>query len=367
MVTKILIIILTWLVVVNSFALVSLNRLNLLPDTSYSWINPKEFRPLQGWNLIDLHSRWDSIWYLDIAKNGYIFAGEEKLSNIVFFPLYPALIKAGSFVTLGNYELAGIFISIICLTFASLFLCKLVKQFHPQINPFLPIMLLLIFPTSFFLNSIYSESLFLFLSIGCFYYTLKKNYLIAALFGLFASLTKLTGVILFIPVIFEYLEAQNFSFKIRPKILYSLLIPSGTAAFLLFHYFAYGDFLLFLKVESWWGRSFALNTNHFQFITNPAIINFMLDVFYILLFSIITFFVFKKLKVSYALYMIGSILIPLSTGTFMSIGRYILPLFPLYILLASIKNECLKFIINLLFILLLALNIVLFVNNYWAG
>lgn len=65
--------------------------------------------------------------------------------------------------------------------------------------------------------------------------------------------------------------------------------------------------------------------------------------------------------------MLGAILIPLSTGTLMSIGRYILPLFPTYILLASIKNSYLKFGISLIFALLLAMNITLFVNNYWAG
>lgn len=253
---KIFISVLIWLIIVNVFALLSLNRLNLLSDTAYTWINPKEFSPSRNWDLINLHSRWDSMWYLDIAQNGYIFKGVGQLSNIVFFPIYPFLVKLFSFVTLGNFKLAGFFVSIVSLIFATYYLYKLVKQFHPTVNPILTVMFLLIFPTSFFLNSIYNESLFLFLSVACFYYTLKRNYLAAAIFGLFGSLTKLTGVVLFIPIIFEYLESQNFNFRIKPIIFSSLLVPFGTLSFFLFHYFAYGDFLLFLKVENLWGRSF---------------------------------------------------------------------------------------------------------------
>lgn len=365
--SKVISLILIWLIVVNLFALISLNRLNLAPDTAYTWISPKDFSPKPSWNLLSLHTHWDSIWYLDIAQNGYSYKGTNQLSNIVFFPLYPFLIKVGSFLTLGNFELSGWIVSTTCLILASIYLYKLIKQFHPQVDPFLVIIFLLVFPTAFFLNSIYNESLFLFLSISCFYYTFKKNYVLASIFGFFAALTRLTGILLFIPVIFEFLEIQNFRPKIRLSILSALLIPLGTFLFLLFHYLAYGDFLLFLKVESWWGRAFKLNAEHFQLLTNPAVVNFSLDVFYMVMVLIAIFFVFKKLKVSYALYMLGSVLIPLSTGTFMSIERYILPLFPLYILLASLKNDYLRFSLLLLSTLFFALNIILFVNNYWAG
>ena len=65
--------------------------------------------------------------------------------------------------------------------------------------------------------------------------------------------------------------------------------------------------------------------------------------------------------------MAATIAIALSTGTFMSIGRYILTLFPIYILLASIKNESIKQVWSFISILLLAMYTILFVNNYWAG
>lgn len=364
---KVLILVGAWLVIANLFALVSLNRFNVSPDTAYSWINPKELLQTKGIDLIDLHSRWDSFWYLDIAKNGYIYKGEGQLSNIVFFPLYPMLIKIASFITLGNYELAGWLVSIVCLGLGSNYLYKLVSRFHPQIDPKLTLIFMLIFPTAFFFNSIYSESLFLFLSVACFYYALSRNYLAASIFGFFAAFSRFTGFLLFIPIIFEYLDSQNFKLRLTSNIIFSLLVPLGAVLFFLFHQLAFGDFTLFLKVEQSWGRAFNINYEHFQLATNPAVVNFILDASYILLIFVAIFFVFKKLRVSYGLYMLGTVLIVLSTGTFMSIGRYILVLFPLYILFASVKNEYLRFVISTLFVLLLGMEITLFVNNYWAG
>jgi len=76
---------------------------------------------------------------------------------------------------------------------------------------------------------------------------------------------------------------------------------------------------------------------------------------------------FRKIRTSYGLYMLATIAVALNTGTFMSIGRYILVLFPIYILIASIKNEYLQKSWMFLSILLLSMNIILFVSNYWAG
>jgi len=77
--------------------------------------------------------------------------------------------------------------------------------------------------------------------------------------------------------------------------------------------------------------------------------------------------VFKKLRVSYGLYMVATVAIALSSGTFMSIGRYILTLFPIYILLASTKNQTARQAWAFISILFLAMYTILFVNNYWAG
>jgi Gpi18-like mannosyltransferase len=368
-VKKIITIFILWVLIINVFAFFALNRFNLESDTAYSWINPESFSQEKSWNPFSLHARWDSFWYLDIAQNGYSFQGAEKLSNIVFFPLYPLLIRATSFLTAGNFVLAGYILSTIFLFLALLYLFKLTREFHSEINPYLPIVFLLIFPTAFFLNAIYTESLFLFLSLAAFYYGLKRNFLKAGIFGLFASLTRVTGILLVIPLFWEYLKNCNFNFKrvFSLKITPLLLVPAGTAGFLLYHYLNFGDLFLFFKVQGWWGRTFKLNDGHFSFFTNPSLVNFCLDVFFVILILSAIYFVFRKKWFSYGFYMLATMGIILSTGTLMSIGRYILVLFPIYILAASIKNQYLQQAWIFISILLLALYTVLFVNNYWAG
>lgn len=135
----------------------------------------------------------------------------------------------------------------------------------------------------------------------------------------------------------------------------------------MFHYLRFGDFFLWLKTEAWWGRAFKFNQGHFTLFSHPAIINFLIDSLFVVFAVVITYFVFKKLRASYGLYMLAALLVALSTGTTMSIGRFTLVLFPTYILMSQIKNKNLQLGLAFSSVLLMAMNIILFVNNYWAG
>ncbi|MEI8097074.1 MAG: hypothetical protein WCG73_03135, partial [Candidatus Moraniibacteriota bacterium] len=186
---NILLTVVLWLVIVNIFGFAVLNRFNLNPDTAYKWITPQSFPVAQSFDIIDMHNRWDSYWYLDIVQNGYYLKTDNTLSNVAFFPLYPTLIKILGTIFLGNFVLAGWFLSMGFLVAAVAYFYKLVEEFHPDIEPQWPILLMLIFPTAFFFNIVYTESLFLFLTIGCFYYAFRKNFWLAGGFAFFGALT----------------------------------------------------------------------------------------------------------------------------------------------------------------------------------
>lgn len=362
---KVLLIFLIWFVIANLFAIVAANRLNLKADTAYPWIDPAKTPQVHEWNPIPLHAKWDSFWHLGIASDGYDFRGYDKLSNIVFFPLFGGMIKVFTPFLLGQEILAGWVASSMFLLLALMFFYKLVKENHPKLNPYLPIFFLLIFPTAFFLNAVYTESLFLFLSIATFYYGLKKNFVLAGIFGMLAALTRITGILLFIPLAWEYFEV--YGMRLKTKILPLLLIPLGTLSFFAFHYLRFRDLFLFFKIESRWGRSFTINLDHLNLFSHPAIVNFALDALFAAFAIIVSVLVLKKMRVSYGLYMLATIFIALVTGTMMSIGRYIIVLFPMYIFAAGIKSELTKFTWATASILLFALYTLLFVNWYWAG
>lgn len=364
---KNLALVMAWIVVVNLFGLVTLNRINMSGDTAYKWLNPSTTIQDKTWNITDLHSRWDSFFYIDIASNGYYQTPGEALSNIVFFPLYPLLIGIFSIFTFNNYALTAWFISLFSLIGAVLFLNKFIKKYHPGINPHTTALYLLIFPTSFFLNAVYTESLFLLLSLATFYYAKKSSFWLSGLFGMLAALTRVTGVLLFLPVAWE-LWVNRKKIKALPgKVIATLLIPTGTTLFFLYHYFKFNDITLFFKVQSAWGRSFSVNQSHLSFFSSAATANFVLDTLFVVFSVSMIVLSFRKKWTSYGIYMLSTVAVALSTGTLMSIGRYILVLFPMFIIAASIKNETFQKVYPMFSTLLLALYILLFVNGYWAG
>lgn len=366
MITKVLSVYIIWLVVINLFAYYSLNRFNLVPDTAYSWLNGQEFFQNKNLDLINLRIHWDSFWYLIIAERGYEYQ-PGQMSNIAFFPLYPILIWTSSNLFLISPALAGWVISTLALGIGLVFLYKLVKEFHPDIDPVQVIILTLIFPTAFFLNSVYTESLFLVLSIIFFYYLLRKQFFMAAFFMALASLCRLNGLFLFVPFVYEYFKAFGFKrfFNIN---LYSWPVSIlGILSFMAYQFIYFNEPLAFLKSQMEWGRKFVFNSGHFQLISPASYANFTLDLLFLAVSIIAGVLLLKYSKVSYGLYVLATVLVAISTGTLMSVSRFSLILFPIFILVASIKNRYFQFTWQLVSILLLAIYTSLFVNNYWAG
>lgn len=255
MVKKVLGIYIIWLIIINLFAYYALNRFNLNPDTAYTWINPQEFNQNKNLNLVDLRVHRDSFWYLKIAEKGYEYT-PGKMSNIAFFPLYPALIALISKLPLLTPALAGWIISTIALSLGLIFFYKLLTKFHPNLDPLEPIILLLIFPTAFFLNSVYTESLFLMLSIIFFYFLLQRKFMIAAIFVSLASLSRLNGLFLLAPFIFEYLKIYGIKRFFNINLLSFMIAPLGIFAFMLYQYLQFNEPRAFFKAQMEWGRKF---------------------------------------------------------------------------------------------------------------
>ncbi|EKD58278.1 MAG: hypothetical protein ACD_56C00159G0007 [uncultured bacterium] len=368
---RILLIVLVWLFVVNLFGFVALNRFNLTPDTSYTWITPENFPAAKDSGLVDMHARWDSYWYLDIVNNGYYLKTDNTLANVVFFPLYPALIKILGTILLGNFVLAGWILSMTFLMLSCAYLYKFVKQFHPEIDPELPILLMLIFPTAFFFNVVYTESIFLFLTIATFYYAFRKNFYLAGLFAFLGALAHSNGVFLALPILWKIVETNGWQMMLSPKtwkkLIPVILAPIGSFMFLGYDWWKFGDPLLFFKIQRNWGRAFSINWEHFSFFSNPSITNMFIDIFLAIFIISAVVVVWKKLSPLYAIFMSTTLIAAFTSGTLMSVGRYSLVMFPLFILLATIKNKTIQMGWILASTLFFALDIILFVNNYWAG
>lgn len=357
-----------WLVVVNGYALLALNRLNVTADSAFPWINPKIFKTEHQWDLITLHAKWDSYWFLDVAKNGYYMRGENEFANVVFFPLYPLCVRWVGAIIGGDLILAGWIVSSLCLLAGVALLTRLVQRFHPDIDPLWPTVFLLIFPTAFFLNAVYSEAMFLMLSIAMFYFAFQRRFWMAACCAALASATRMAGVFLIFPLLVEFIQANGWKALFSRMVLPLGIAPAGALAFFLYHYFKFGDFLLYLKVERWWGRDFSGDIDDLdQIVTHSGITNWILEWGFTIFGFAAALAVLWKLRRSYGIYMLVSMAIAFASGGTFGIGRYSMVLFPTYLLAASIESVPAKSAWIFTSTLFLALNTLLFIHTYWAG
>ncbi|MHA2219277.1 MAG: hypothetical protein ACXACY_25455 [Candidatus Hodarchaeales archaeon] len=313
---------------------------------------------------LDLWSRWDSCWYLEIARNWYrptsfsasdfrfcdsyfnaqLWESFPPFVKLNFFPMYPSLIKLLGELT-GNFYVAGLIISNVSLILACVFLYRLVRLESDETTALNSVKYLFLFPTAFIFSGVFSESLFLALLIGAFYYAKNKNWMAAGTLGFFLSLTRSIGVVVFLPLLYEYLKEKDFKPKrFGTNIFYLLLIPLGLLSFAAYNYYLTGDFLMFANIaESFWHHGLINPFKLFYFGLFYTSVSTAFPLLFTLIFLVILNVFYKKIGFTYWLLGIILILIPLLSASneiiVQSMPRYILIIFPLYILFAKLSKN----------------------------
>ncbi len=329
--------------------------------------------------------RWDAEHYIRIATEGY--SGFE----MAFFPLYPLLIRAIGTLT-GNHLIAGLLISNVASFFGLLFFYKLVEHQFERAVAHRAAFYISIFPTAVFFSAVYSESLFFALTVSSFYYIRERKWLRAGVLGYFASLTRVEGVLLAVPFLIEWLTVvfgsglapaaalrnalrPPFTSIIRP-IVGVLLVPLGLLTYMAYLWVLRGDPLAFSHVQTHWGRHLAAPWasvwHSFTLITQghaqQTITNSLLEVSFTALMLAVLIASAWRLRPAYWVYMALSILIPMSTSSLMSMPRFALVLFPMFMMFglwgarASVNNAIVAFSLPIL-----GLYTVLFADWYWVA
>ncbi len=302
-------------------------------------------RDLSGFpKWFDMWNVWDTSWYLGIASSGYSTAvNSVNMANYAFFPLYPMAIRLLAAVT-GDYYAAGLLVSNVCLLAACVYIYRLVKLDSDEPTARRAIKYLIVFPTAFILSGVFTESMFLALSIACFYYARKGNWMFSGALGFLTALTRPYGVVIALPMAYEYLRSRGFKLqKARPDVLYLLLPPAGLALFSAYNHYLTGDFLAFAHVQSaWGGRLVNPVTELLARLSSSSGDQLFEALFTLASLALLTAYL-KKINLinfSYFFYGLLLIIIPLSTPTSAwSMARYILIVFPLYIVLARLGKD----------------------------
>ena len=153
-----------------------------------------------GWhNLVTAFERFDALWFLRIADTGYA-AGD---GSAAFFPLYPMVVRAFSWLLGGHPLAAGLLVSNLAFLGALIVVYFLTASERSEEAARRTVLYLAIFPTAFFFLAPYSESLFLLLAMTALWGARRERWWIAGVAGALASGTRSLGVLLVLPLAVE--------------------------------------------------------------------------------------------------------------------------------------------------------------------
>lgn len=315
-------------------------------------------------------ANFDGIHYLDIAKKGY------GIYQQVFFPLYPGLIK---FLTpyFGDRALmTGLVISWLSFLGALLFFYKLVKLDFDEKIAKRSLVSLLLFPTAFFFSAVYTESLFLFLVLGSFYFARKRKWWMSGILGAFASATRVVGIFLLPALLWEWWEQKNSKWSmVNGQWLASLipifLIPLGVLFYMRFLAATYNDPLMFVHMDKiiplyqvFWRYFKMLLTTKLDPLYFAIWLEFLTTAGFLIL---LVFAYLRKIHFPYLVFTILAFVFPTTSGTFLSMPRFVLVLFPCFIVFSLIEQRLIRFFLLTVSSLLLVVATLFFIRGYWVG
>lgn len=179
--------------------------------------------------FIERWSGWDGVHYVNIAKYGYLTTSIPQ-DHVVFMsrfpPLYSSLIALLSRVTGVPEQVSGIALSLVFFYMASVLLFALMDaHFKDRQKAFAAVILLNSFPTSYFAGAVYSEALYIFLSLLYFWAIVRyKNYLFATCVAVAMVWTRTAGIAIMVAHLFvaiSYFRSGN----LKPRTVFYLTAP----------------------------------------------------------------------------------------------------------------------------------------------
>jgi hypothetical protein len=204
---------------------------------------------------MNLWSHWDGEHYVTLALGGYLNPPDNV--SPAFFPLYPLLVRSfaelfGGPISMEALSVWAPLLSLLLLPFALYFIYQMALDGWGHRVARGAVLALAFFPTTFFLNAAYTESLFLALSAGSLWAVrVRKNLLLACVLAGLVSATRNVGVFLLVPLLYEWIKDMD---RYRWRGVYLALVPSGLVAYMGYLWARFGDPILFYTAQEDWGR-----------------------------------------------------------------------------------------------------------------
>ena len=283
--------------------------------------------------------RWDALWYQQIAEHGY-HAGD---GTTHFQPLFPLLMRVVSLPLFGHTVLAGLIVSSIAFYVAMDLLFRTTRSLCGPLVAIITVLIVAFSPVGFFLLAPYTEGVYLVLVLGSLYYARRGQFWIAGLLGAAAALTRIPGVFMVVPLVFECLRQRRERNEWPDIDLIAALLPGAAMVGLtLYERYIVGEHIPALTMAARWGFRFvtpwgtvADSLGYIGRTGNPVeILNF----FMMALCIVLTIVAVRTLPLIYSMYVIPNLLLLACSENLLSpyesVARYTLVLFPCWIVLA---------------------------------
>jgi hypothetical protein len=306
-------------------------RSSLNPER-YRWDRP---RIHDLGSIVDVWARWDSDWYVQIAQHGYVWPSARP----AFFPLYPLLVGGLGHLVGGHYVPAGVLVSLVAGACAFVLFYRLAELKLGATDAVRATFFLAIFPTTLFFGAVYSESLFLLVSVAAFLLAERGRFRLAGAAAGLAALTRPVGLAL-VPA----LAILAWRSPERRRALVGVAIAPGLfAIYPLVLWRWLGHPLAFLTAQSGiWRRHLSVygplggfvegfRQHAVKDVAVAAVLVFLAGV------------AWRRLGAAYGTYAYSSLLLPLmwpsDTHALWSIARFGVVLFPVTLALATLTRN----------------------------
>ena len=313
--------------------------------------------PFAATQFAETFAAWDSGWYFDIARNGY-YINPDGQSSIAFFPLYPLLMRACAWPFGGTDR--ALWVAGIALSYAGLFLglaClhRLTERtLGDRETARRTVLYVAVFPFAYFFTQVYTESLFLLLTVAAVLAATSSRWGWAGLLGALAALTRPNGVLIAVPLGLLALADRPRLLELARRTAAVLLVPLGLALFCAFAWRLSGDPFAWLRAQEHWGYTVGnvpwvelmrlldgLDRQglYGYFFSDPLAPYYFLHGMVALALVFVVPSVFTRVSAALGAYAAISLFVPLTGNALEGIGRYAATLFPVFMLLGTVRSR----------------------------
>jgi hypothetical protein len=304
------------------------------------------FHHIPVWtNVLDLWNRWDVHSYLRLAEVGYVQSSPPPNAAdplyIVFLPFFPLAVCLVSLVV-QNLLLSGLLVSFAASVAAGYFLFRLVALDADEAAAWRAVILLFSFPAAYFLAAPFSEALFLFAILASVYTARTGHWAATGVAGALATGTRVTGIALAPALLVEVFARRAGVCESVRRLAWISLAAAGLLTYLAINQIVHGDPLYFLEAQrNNWGQHLVRPWEPVQVAIETLLAgrnDFTFTFIYagriagVLVALPLLVLAVWRLRLADVLYGWTGFLLMVSASWLISLPRYLLVLYPLFVI-----------------------------------